>query len=162
MQALRWFLPTLTAVAALLPSTALPTAADDSYRVTGIEYSATATTGRFSGLASGPLPAAWDATVIHDQLQRGTAVPITGGTVTLNTRAPITGTFANGTVSPINTPTTCADERFNVTGSLAFDKGRTGTFTVVLTHLRTELHSGCVTFGAIVIGTLTLTAAANT
>ena len=161
MQALRWFLPTLTAVVALLPSTASP-AADDTYRVTGIEYSATSTTGRFSGLASGSLPATWDATVIHDQLNPDAAVPITGGTVTLHTRAPITGTFAEGTVSPIDTPTTCADERFDVTGTLAFDNGRTGTFAVVLTHLRTKLRSGCVTFGAVVIGTLTLTASANT
>ena len=100
--------------------------------------------------------------LIHDQLNPDAAVPITGGTVTLHTRAPITGTFADGTVSPIDTPTTCADERFNVTGKLAFDNGRTGTFAVVLTHLRTRLRSGCVTFGAVVIGTLTLTASANT
>jgi hypothetical protein len=42
-------------------------------------------------------------------------------------------------VSPINAPTTCVNERFNVTGTLAFDGGGTGTFSVVLTHLRTQL-----------------------
>ena len=69
----------------------------------------------------------------------------------------LTGTFVNGTVSPINTPTTCVNERFNVTGTLAFnDGGSTGTFSVVLTHFRAPLRSSCVTYGAAVAGTLTI------
>jgi hypothetical protein len=157
VQALRWIFPALIAVAAmpLLPSTALA-APGTTDRVMGIEYSATATTGKFSGIAAGPLPGTWDATVIHDKLKPGT-VPITGGSITVYTREPITGTFVNGTISPINTPTTCVNERFNVTGTLAFEGDSTGTFTVVLTHLRTKLQSGCVTYGATVAGTLTVT-----
>jgi len=157
VQALRWIFPALTAVAALLllPSVALA-APGNTDKVMGIEYSATATTGKFSGIAAGPLPGTWDATVIHDKLKPGTAVPITGGSITLYTREPIIGTFVNGTISPINTPTACVNERFNVIGTLAFDGDSTGTFTVVLTHLRTKLQSGCVTYGATVKGALTV------
>jgi len=39
---------------------------------------------------------------------------------------------------------------------LAFNDGGTGTFSVVLTHLRTQLRSNCVTYGATVAGTLTI------
>ena len=103
--------PAVIALAAipLLPSTALA-APGNTDKVMGIEYAATATTGKFSGIAAGPLPGTWDATVIHDKLEPGTAVPITGGSITLYTREPITGTFVKGTVSPINTPTTCVND----------------------------------------------------
>jgi len=156
--ALRWIFPALAALAALL---LLPTAAiaapGYTDQVKGIEYSATSTVGRFSGTATGPLPGAWNATVVHDQLTPSAAAPITGGSVTLYSRRTLTGTFVKGTVSPINAPTTCVNERFNVTGTLAFDGGGTGTFSVVLTHLRTQLRSNCLTYGATVAGTLTVT-----
>ncbi|HTF51366.1 MAG TPA: hypothetical protein VK735_28315, partial [Pseudonocardia sp.] len=58
--------------------------------------------------------------------------------------------------SPINTPTTCVNERFNVTGHLTFDGG-TGNFRAILTHHRTKLRSSCITCGATVAGTLTVT-----
>jgi hypothetical protein len=157
VQALRWIFPTLTAVAAmlLLPSAAIA-APVHTDQVKGIEYSATPTIGKFGGTATGPLPGAWNATVIHDQLKPGAAAPITGGSVTLYTHRTITGTFVNGTVSPINTPTTCVNERFNVTGHLTFDGG-TGNFRAILTHHRTKLRSSCITYGATVAGTLTVT-----
>jgi len=155
--ALRWIFPTLAAIAALLllPSTAIA-APGYTDRVKGIEYSATSTVGKFSGTATGPLPGAWNAIVVHKPLQPGVAVPITGGSVTLYSRRALTGRFVEGTVSPINTRTACANERFNVTGTLAFEGGGTGTFSVVLTHLRTQLRSSCVTYGATVAGTLTV------
>jgi hypothetical protein len=75
----RSIFPALAATAALLllpnTATAAPSYAD---QVKGIEYSATSTVGKFSGTATGPLPGAWNAVVIHNQLQSG-AVPITGG-----------------------------------------------------------------------------------
>ena len=84
MPALRWIFPALAALAALL---LLPTAAiaapGYTDQVKGIEYSATSTVGRFSGTATGPLPGAWNATVVHDQLTPSAAAPITGGSVTL-------------------------------------------------------------------------------
>jgi len=157
VQTLRWIFPALAALAALLllPGAAIaaPGYAD---QVKGIEYSATPTVGKFSGTATGPLPGAWNAIVVHDPLQSRAAVPITGGSVTLYSRRAFTGRFVEGTVTPINTPTTCVNERFNVSGTLAFDGGGTGTFSVVLTHLRTQLRSNCVTYGATVAGTLTV------
>jgi hypothetical protein len=153
----RSIFPALAATAALLllpnTATAAPSYAD---QVKGIEYSATSTVGKFSGTATGPLPGAWNAVVIHNQLQSG-AVPITGGSVTLYSRHVLTGNFVEGTVSPLNTPTACTNERFNVTGRLAFNGDGTGTFNVVLTHLRTQLGSSCVTYGATIAGTLTIT-----
>ena len=145
MQTLRWIFPALAAFAALLllPGAAIA-APGYTDQVKGIEYSATATVGKFSGTATGPLPGAWNAIVIH-------------GSVTLYSRRTLTGTFITGTVSPINTPTTCVNERFNVTGKLAFnDGGTTGTFSVVLTHFRAQLRSSCITYGAAVAGTLTI------
>jgi hypothetical protein len=158
VQTLRWIFPALAAFAALLLLPGVAIAAPGyTDQVKGIEYSATATVGKFSGTATGPLPGAWNATVIHDQLNPAAAVPITGGSVTLYSRRTLTGTFITGTVSPINTPTTCVNERFNVTGKLAFnDGGTTGTFSVVLTHFRAQLRSSCVTYGAAVAGTLTI------
>jgi hypothetical protein len=40
-------------------------------------------------------------------------------------------------------------------GTLALPGGR-GSFTAVLTHLRVPSRSGCRTYGAVVVGTLTL------
>ena len=95
--------------------------------------------------------------VLTGRDNRGVVGGMSDGSVTLYSRRPLTGTFVNGTVSPINTPTTCVNERFNVTGTLAFnDGGSTGTFSVVLTHFRAPLRSSCVTYGAAVAGTLTL------
>jgi hypothetical protein len=155
---LRWIFPVLAAIAVLLllPSTAIA-AHGYTDQVKGIEYAATATVGKFSGTATGPLPGAWNAIVVHKPLRPGVDVPITGGSVTLYSRRALTGRFVEGTVSPINTPTACANERFNVSGRLAFEGGGTGTFSVVLTHLRTQLRSSCVTYGATVAGTLTVT-----
>jgi len=155
--AFRGIFPTLAAITALLllASTAIA-APGYTDQVKGIEYSATSTIGKFTGTATGPLPGAWNAIVIHAPLQPGVAVPITGGSVTLYSRRALTGKFVDGTVSPLNTPTACANERFNVTGTLAFDGGGKGTFNVVLTHLETQLGSRCVTYGATIAGTLTV------
>ena len=109
VQTLRWIFPALAAFAALLllPGAAI---AAPSYtdQVKGIEYAATATVGKFSGTATGPLPGAWNAVVVHRPLRPGVAVPITGGSVTLYSRQALTGSFVEGTVSPINTSSACA------------------------------------------------------
>ena len=58
-------------------------AATYSDSVSGFEYAATSTQGRFAGAAPGALPGAWSATVDHTPL--GTAATITGGDVYLAT-----------------------------------------------------------------------------
>jgi hypothetical protein len=61
----------------------------------GIEYGPPRPSG---GTATGPLPGAWNATVAHNRLQPGTAVPISDGSLTLYSRRTITGTFVDGGV----------------------------------------------------------------
>jgi hypothetical protein len=146
----------LTAVAALLvlaPAAAAASAVTADIR--GLEYAATPTEGRFGGTADGAVAGGWLATVVHDPLRRAEAVPITGGSFILHSgRRVISGTFVSGSVTPLNTPSNCGNERFDVTGTLALRGGGRGSFAVVLTHLRTPSRSGCVGYGATVAGSL--------
>jgi hypothetical protein len=158
VRSLRWMSPLLlSALAALLliPGSAMASTTYND-RVAGIEYAATATVGQFTGAATGSLPGSWDATIVHAPLQTGQTVPITGGTFTLHSRATISGAFTQGAVSPITTPATCGIERFNVTGTMALNGGGSGSFTVVLTHLRAQIGGRCLTYGATVTGRLGL------
>jgi hypothetical protein len=127
----------------------------------GLEYAATDTEGHFGGAANGQVPGAWLATVVHDPLTAG-AVPITGGSFTLHgtQQREIRGTFVDGTVTPLDDSGTCANQRFQVTGTLALDGGGRGSFEVVLTHLLTQTDSGCHIYGALVAGSLTVPAQA--
>ena len=93
---------------------------------------------------------------MHDPLRSEKAVPITDGSFTLrSTQREIRGTFVSGTVTPHPAPSTCANELFDVRGTLALPGGR-GSFTAVLTHLRVPSRSGCRTYGAVVVGALAL------
>lgn len=125
-------------------------------RIGGVEYAATSTQGRFGGAADGQVRGAWQATVVHDPLGSGEAVPITDGSFTLRSRhREVRGTFVGGTVTPRPALSTCGNERFDVRGTLALPGGR-GQFTAVLTHLRVPSRSGCRTYGAVVVGRLAL------
>ena len=125
-------------------------------RIGGVEYAATSTQGRFGGAADGQVRGAWQATVVHDPLGSGKAVPITDGSFTLrSTQREVRGRFVSGTVTPRPGAATCGNERFDVRGTLALPGGR-GSFTAVLTHLRVPSRSGCRTYGAVVVGALTL------
>jgi hypothetical protein len=125
--------------------------------IRGLEYSATSTEGRFGGAARGQRSGVWTAVVSHDRLQGGAAVPINGGSFTLYTSPrPISGTFVRGTVRPLDAPTTCGNERFDVTGTLKLRGGGNGSFAVVLTHMRAMTRSDCTTYGATVVGDLTV------
>jgi hypothetical protein len=158
VRVLRVIVPVLTALAAVLvlaPAASAATAATAEIR--GLEYAATATEGRFGGAANGAVTGAWLATVVHDPLRKGKAVPITGGSFTLHRQGrDVSGTFVRGTVAPLGTPSTCGNERFKVAGTLALRGGGNGSFTVVLTHLRAQTDSGCRTYGAVVVGSLTV------
>jgi hypothetical protein len=162
MNVMRWIFPVVAAVAALLLLPAVAWASTPSTdRVAGIESAATSTVGRFAGAGRGPLPGSWNATIVHDPLEPGHTLSITGGTFTVYSRSTIRGTFTGGTISPITTAGTCGNERFNVTGTMALNAGGSGRFTVVLTHLRTQIRTACVTYGATVTGTLALAPAAT-
>jgi hypothetical protein len=153
----------LVAVAALLVLAPAAAAAPSTVtaRIGGVEYAATDTEGRFGGAAGGPLPGAWLATVVHDPLADD-AVAITGGSFTLHgTQRDLGGTFVRGTVTPLDGASTCGNERFAVSGTLALGDGGRGSFRVVLTHLRVPIRAGCRTYGAVVDGTLRVPAPAS-
>jgi len=162
MRSLRVIVPVLTTLAALLvlapAAAAAPAVTAD---IGGLEYAATDTEGRFGGAANGQVPGAWLATVVHDPVTEGVAVPITGGSFTLrSTQGDVSGRFVRGEVVPLDDFFTCANQRFNVTGTLALDSGGRGAFTVVLTHLLAQTDSGCHIYGAVVAGSLTVPARA--
>ena len=164
MRVLRVVVPVLVALAALLvlaPAAAAESvAAADSVataQIRGLEYGVSATEGRFGGAATGAVSGGWLATVVHDPLRKGRAVPITGGSFSLHgTRRDVSGTFVRGTVRPFATPAGCGNERFEVTGTLALRGGGSGSFAVVLTHLRAQTRFGCRPYGAVVAGSQTV------
>jgi hypothetical protein len=154
----RVIVPLLTAVVALLVLAPAAAATETATaRIRGVEFAATATEGRFAGAASGRVRGAWLATVVHDPLRAGRAVPVTGGSFALHgPQHDVRGTFVGGRVAPRGTPAACGNELFDVTGNVALDGGGRGAVHVVLTHLRVATRSGCRTYGAVVAGSLTV------
>jgi len=153
----------ISPAAAMAASTSQAAASSDS--VSGLEYAAASTQGRFVGIASGALPGAWSVTVDHTPL--GTSAAITGGDFHLATRlhgtlTAVTGDFTAGTVRQLSGFTGCVDQRFAVHGVLdkvgsgAARRG-TGTLDATLTHYRITIFGQCLTYSASVRGSLSLT-----
>jgi hypothetical protein len=158
------------AAALLVPATAVA-AGTYSDTVTGVEYFATSTDGKFAGSASGSLAGTWNADVQHTALCI-TCTPtatITGGSFSLVTRlngwpTVVSGSFSGvgGYVQVTSPGLGCTNQTFLVHGVLAgvhslFGGNGSGSFDVQLTHYRTMLFGSCVTYGATVAGTLGLT-----
>jgi len=155
----------VTAAALAVP--AAVSAASSSYAVSGLEIAATSTQGTFvgTGTGSGGDRLAWRAVVEHTQLSLDPASPavITGGTLTgvtygSGSLATLTGAFTGGTVTydtSRSSPASCSTQVFEVDGDLALSTGP-GSFEATLTHYRLNLLGRCITIGASVIGTLTL------
>jgi hypothetical protein len=168
MGAVRACFALLAAGAALLAPGAAVAAQSYDDTVGGHEYYATSTDGKFAGTASGALPGAWQADVQHTPLclSCGTTATITGGSFSLATALDgvpslITGSFTGGTVEVTNPGTGCTNQTFAVDGILGrvgpWHRGSgSGSFSVTLTHYRTQLFGSCVTYGASVAGTLSL------
>ena len=88
----------LATAALLLLAPAAEAAPAVTARIGGVEYAATSTQGRFGGAAHGQVRGAWQATVVHDPLGSGNAVPITDGSFTLrSTQREDRGKFLSGT-----------------------------------------------------------------
>ena len=166
MRWLGWMIPALAAVAAVIMGPgSVAAAATYPDSVSGYEYAATSTQGRFAGAAAGALPGAWSATVDHTPL--GTAAMITGGDVYLATYldgvpALVTGHFTGGTVRQLPGFTGCTDQQHAVNGSVGnVGVGSAGTgsgaFAGTLTHHRTKIFGYCVIYSATIAGSLTLT-----
>lgn len=137
--------------------------------VSGYEYAFTSTDGRFAGTASGALPGPWNADVQHTPLCLSCTptATITGGSFSLATThnglpALVSGAFVGGTVQVTNPGSNCTNQTFAVDGILGnvgwWSSGSgSGRFTVTLTHYRHSVFGRCVTYGASVRGTLSLT-----
>jgi hypothetical protein len=137
--------------------------------IRGYEYAFTSTEGRFAGRASGALPGSWNAVVQHTPLCRSCTptATITGGSFSLATThngfpALVSGAFVGGTVRVTNVGSNCSNQTFAVNGILGnvgwWSRGSgSGTFTATLTHYRQSVFGSCVTYGASVRGTLSLT-----
>jgi hypothetical protein len=136
--------------------------------ISGHEYYYTSTDGKFAGTASGALPGDWNADVQHTKLCLSCTptATITGGSFSLATTLAaiptlVTGKFTGGTVQVINSGANCTSQTFAVNGILGsvgpwYSGHGSGTFTTILTHYRTSILGSCVTYGASVKGSLSL------
>jgi hypothetical protein len=135
-----------------------------SYTITGYEYYATSTQGRFAGTATGSSgdTATWNAVINHTPLT--TSASITGGSADLVTSnlVSIHGTFASGSVTFVSQEDGCGTQTYDVIGTLkkvtrsdAHRRG-VGTFTATLTHYRTSILGSCVVYSASVNGVISL------
>ena len=166
---LRRLIILLAAALALLALPATAVAAQTySDTISGYEYAFTSTDGKFAGTASGALPGTWNADVQHTALCLSCTptARITGGSFSLVTShnglpALASGAFVGGTVQVVNVGASCTNQTFAVNGILGhvgwWSSGSgTGTFRVTLTHYRHSILGRCVTYGASVRGTLSL------
>ena len=162
----RLALPSILALSASLTTTsaALAAAISSSYAITGYEYYATSTQGRFAGTASGEAgdSATWRAIVDHTPL--ATTAEITGGSADLVTSnlVAVHGTFSGGSVSLVSEQAGCGTQTYEVEGTLqrvtrsdSRHKGR-GTFAATLTHYRVSVLGLCQVYSASVRGTISL------
>jgi hypothetical protein len=137
--------------------------------IRGYEYAFTSTDGRFAGTASGALPGSWNADVQHTPLCLSCTptATITGGSFSLATAhngfpALVSGAFVGGTVRVTKIGSNCTNQTFAINGILGnvgwWSSGNgSGAFRVTLTHYRHRVFGRCVTYGASVSGTLSLT-----
>jgi hypothetical protein len=165
----RWIILLAAALTLLMAPATAAAAQTYSDTVSGYEYAFTSTDGRFAGTASGALPGTWNADVRHTALCRSCTptARITGGSFSLVTArngvpALVAGDFVGGTVQLMNVGANCSNETFAVDGILGhvgwWSAGSgTGRFRATLTHYRHSILGRCVTYGASVRGTLTLT-----
>lgn len=132
--------------------------------VAGRGLFATPTLGVFAGSATGQLPGSWYATVQHTTLSLNAT--ITGGSLAISTSidgepATVDGTFSGGSVVQTSGFTGCVNQTYDVSGRLTnvgVGGGHgTGTFVTTLTHYRTPFFGYCVTYKALVVGSVTLT-----
>ena len=165
----RLFILLVAALALLVTPAAAAAAQTYSDTIRGYEYAFTSTEGRFAGTASGALPGSWNAVVRHTPLCLSCTptATITGGSFSLATThngfpGLVSGAFVGGTVQVTNVGANCTNQTFAVNGVLGnvgwWSSGSgTGTFTATLTHYRLSVLGSCVTYGASIRGTLSLT-----
>jgi hypothetical protein len=149
----------------LFPATAEAGTRTYWFNVSGTEVSATSTTGRFVGTASGGAIGTWYAEVIHDPLGGGVGTRVdirSGGSfgMALAQAEPaflVSGQFSGGTITVINPGAHCTNQVYKVDGSLRnVSVTGTGHFVATLTHHRRSVLGRCWLYAATVGGTVTL------
>jgi hypothetical protein len=145
-------------------SAVLAATVSNQYLITGYEYYATSTQGRFAGTATGDTgdSATWRAVVDHTPLT--TTATITGGYADLATSRLVLvhGTFVGGTLTLISQQDGCGTQTYNVVGTLGdvtTSDGRgfgKAEFDATLTHYRTWAFGSCITYSARVSGVIEL------
>ena len=149
----------------LVPATAGAATQTSRFSISGTEVSATSTTGRFVGAASGSALGTWYAEVVHVPLSGGdgTSVAIqSGGSfgMALAQAEPayvVSGQFSGGTITVNNPGAHCTNQVYTVNGSLRnVSVTGTGHFVATLTHHRRSVLGRCWLYAATIGGTLTL------
>lgn len=145
----------------LVPATTAAATKTYRFTISGTEVSATSTTGRFVGAASGSALGTWYAEVLHDPL--GTSANIRpGGSfgMALHQAEPaylVSGQFSGGTITVTNPGRNCTDQVYTVDGSLrSVSVTGTGHVPATLTHHRRSVLGRCWLYAATVSGTVTL------
>ena len=143
---------------ALVPGVAGATVSP-AYAVSGAEYSATSTEGKFAGYAHGSTgdAAAWNADVKHAALSPtclseplGCAIAPGGSVALVTSRGDRPGgSFTGGSITLVRQAYGCGRQIFHIVGQLATTVGP-AALDVALVHYRTSIFGICVTYSATV------------
>jgi hypothetical protein len=146
----------------LVPATAVAETKTYTFNISGTEVSATSTTGRFVGTASGSALGTWYAEVNHDPLGASSASIRPGGSfgMALAQAEPayvVSGQFSGGTITVRDSGARCTNQVYGVDGYLRnVSVTGTGHFVATLTHHRRSVLGRCWLYAATVSGTVTL------
>ena len=149
----------------LVPATAGAATQTSRFSISGTEVSATSTTGRFVGAASGSALGTWYAEVNHVPLSGGVGASVAinpGGSfgMALDQADPayvVSGQFAGGSITVMNAGDRCSNQVYAVDGDLRnVSVTGTGHFAATLTHHRRSVLGRCWLYAATVGGTVTL------
>jgi hypothetical protein len=155
----------LVSLVVLVPATAVAATKTYRFTISGTEVSATLTTGRFVGAASGSALGTWYAEVVHQPLSGpvNTQVSIqSGGSfgMALAQADPayvVSGSFSGGTITVKDSGAGCTNQVYAVDGSLRnVSVTGSGHFVATLTHHRRSVLGRCWLYAATVAGTVTL------
>ena len=155
----------LVSLVVLVPATAVAATKTYRFSISGTEVSATSTTGRFVGTASGSALGTWYAEVVHQPLGGGVGASVaigSGGSfgMALAQAEPayvVSGQFSGGTITVKDPGAHCTNQVYAVDGSLRnVSVTGTGHFVATLTHHRRSVLGRCWLYAATVGGTVTL------
>ena len=149
----------------LTPATAGAATKTHRFSISGTEVSATPTTGRFVGAASGSAVGTWYAEVVHERLSGGVGTQVaihSGGSfgMALDQADPayvVSGQFSGGTIRVDDQGLHCTNQVYTVKGDLRnVSVTGTGRVEAKLTHHRRSVLGRCWLYAATVSGTVTL------